>query len=160
MWLSVAVKYAQLSWRIFRANLASALSFPASFFLHVFGGVLFFAGQFFIWTVFFNQFPLVGGWTVYDVALVYSLFLFSLSMVDVFAGGVMDLAKIINLGSFDYYLTFPKPVLWHVAVSKSDIISLGTIVLSLVFFLMSGPISAVRIGLFLFASGFSMILLF
>jgi ABC-2 type transport system permease protein len=160
MWLSVAVKYAKLTWRIFLANLSSAMSFRLSFFLHIVGVVIFFGGQFFIWMIFFKQFPMVGGWTSKDVILVFSLYLFSVSMLDVFAGGVMDLAKIINAGSLDYYLAFPKPVLWHLAVSKSDVISLGSIVLSFVFFLSQGSISILRILLFLVASCLSITLTF
>lgn len=159
MLLSVVVKYAKLSWRIFLANLSSALSFRLSFFLNIFGIVMFFGGQFFIWAIFFNQFPMVGGWTSKDVILVFSLYLFSVSIVDVFAGGVMDLAKIINAGTFDYYLAFPKPVLWHLAVSKSDVTSLGSVVLSFVFFLSSGPVCISRILLFLLASCLSMAML-
>lgn len=160
MLLSVVVKYAALSWRIFLANLSSALSFRLSFLLNVIGVIIFYSGQFFVWTVFFHQFPMVGGWTSKDVILVYALLVFSLSVLDVFAGGIMDFAKIINSGSFDYYLTFPKPILWHVAVSKSDVISIGTIVLSLVFFIISGPFDLFRLLLFLFASCFTIILMF
>ena len=160
MWLSVVVKYIKLSWRIFLANLSSALSFRLSFFLHVFGIVIFFGGQFFVWTIFFNQFPMVGGWTSKDLILVYSLYLFSLSVLDIFVGGVGDLSKIINTGNLDYYVSFPKPILWHIAVSKSDVTSLGSVVLSFVFFLYSSPIALSRILLFLFASCFSMVLLF
>ena len=160
MWLSVVGKYIRLSWHIFVANYYSAVSFRLSFVLHVIGAMAFFGGQFFIWTVFFNQFPMLGGWTSKDVMLVYSLYLFSISVLDVFVGGVMELAKIINAGNLDYYLAFPKPVLWHVAVSKSDVISLGTLVMSLVFFLFSGPLGVMRLALFLIASCFTMVILF
>lgn len=110
MLLFVVVKYTALSWRIFLANMSSAFSFRLSFFLHILGVVIFYSGQFFVWTIFFKQFPMVGGWTSRDVILVYALFVFSLSLLDVFAGGMMDFAEIINAGSFDYYLTLPKPI--------------------------------------------------
>ncbi len=160
MWLSVAVKYIKLSWRIFLANFSSALSFRLSFFLYVLGTVIFFGGQFFIWTIFFNQFPMVGGWTSKDLMLVYSLYLFSLSVLDIFVGGVSDLSKIINAGNLDYYISFPKPILWHVAVSKSDVSSIGSVVLSFLFFLYSSPMDLSKVLLFLFASCFSIVLLF
>lgn len=160
MLLSVAGKYLVLSWRIFCANFYSAISFRLSFFLHIIGVIMYFGGQFFIWTIFFNQFPMVGGWTSKDVILVYSLFVFSVSLLDVFAGGVMDLAKIINAGNLDYFLAFPKPILWHVAVSKSDVVSLGAIALSLSFFILSTPFDPLRILLFLLASCLTIVLLF
>ncbi len=160
MWLSAVAKYARLTWLIFRANLASALSFPFSFILYFFGIMIYFGGQFFLWIVFFNQFPMVGGWTSKDMILVYSLYTFSLAVLDVFAGGVSDLAKIINVGDLDYYLTLPKPVLWHVSVSKADVASAGTLVLSVGFYLFSGPFDITRTLLFLLASGFSIVLLF
>ncbi|MFH1831495.1 MAG: ABC-2 family transporter protein [bacterium] len=160
MLLSVVGKYTKLSWRIFLANLSSALSFRISFFLEIFGGVMFFCGQFFLWTVFFNQFPMVGGWTSKDVILTYSLFLFSYSILEAFAGGIMRLAEIINDGSLDYYLTYPKAILWHISVSRADVIALSTVILGFVFFLASGPIELSKILLFLLASCFSMILMF
>jgi len=159
MWLSVAVKYIKLSWRIFLANFASALSFRVSFILYIAGIVIFYSGQFFLWSIFFNQFPMVGGYTTKDVILAYSLFVFSLSVLDVFMGGIGDLAQIINAGGLDYYLAFPKPILWHVAVSKADISSIGSLFLSLVFFILSCPFDPVRLLLFLLASCFTMVLL-
>lgn len=157
---SVVGKYGALTWRIFLANLSSALSFRLSFLLYIVGIVIYYGGQFFMWVIFFKQFPTVGGWTSKDMMVIYSLYLFSYSMLDVFAGGVTELAKIINEGTLDYYLAFPKPVLWHLAVSRSDVISLGTIVLSFLFFVCSEPITMMRMFTFLLASCFSMILLF
>jgi ABC-2 type transport system permease protein len=160
MLLSVVAKYAKLSWRIFLANLSSALSFRTSFFLYFFGITLYFGGQFFLWAIFFKQFPMLGGWTAQDMILVYSLYIFSLSILDVFAGGVSDIAKIINAGNLDYYLAFPKPVLWHIAISKSDVASLGGVILSLVLFLSTSTLDPLRIALFLLASCICMILIF
>ncbi|KKP35840.1 MAG: hypothetical protein UR26_C0002G0140 [candidate division TM6 bacterium GW2011_GWF2_32_72] len=160
MWLSVAVKYIRISWAMVVANLLSVMSFRLSFLLYIFGIVIFFGAQFFLWIVFFNQFPSVGGWTSKDMMLVYSLYIFSLSVLDVFAGGMGDLARIVNAGNLDYYLALPKPILWHIAVSKADVASVGPVVLSFIIFLFSGPIGWLRILLFLFASCFSMILFF
>jgi len=161
MSLFVVGKYIALTWRIFIANLSSTMSFRLSFLFYLFGIFVYWGGQFFLWTIFFNQFPSVGGWTSKNLISVYSLFLFSLATLDTFAGGVIgDLANIINSGNLDYYLAFPKPVLWHLAVSKSDVTSICTIILSSFFFLYSDSISFVRILMFLLASCFSMTLLF
>ena len=122
--------------------------------------MIFYGGQFFLWNIFFRQFPLVGGWTSHDVMVVYSLYTFSFAVLDVFAGGVTDLAKIINAGGLDYYLVFPKPLLWHIAVSKSDVTSLGTIILSSVCFLTSEPFAIARLLTFFLASCFTILLLF
>lgn len=157
---SVVGKYVVLSWRIFLANLSSALSFRMSFLLSIVGLVVFFSGQFFMWTIFFNQFPSIGGWTSKEFILVYSLYLFSVAILDVFAGGIKDLASDISAGNLDYFLAFPKPILWHLSVSKSDVISISTLALSLCCFLLSGPIDMVRVVTFFCASVFSIILLF
>ncbi len=160
MWLSVVGKYSILSWRIFRANLASAMSFRLSFLFYVIGAMIFHAGQFLVWIMFFKQFPLIGGWTTNDVILANSLFLFSYSVIDAFAGGITELADMITMGGLDYFLGLPKPVLWHVAVSKSDMTSLGTIVLSLGFFVGFTTVTFSKIVLFLCASCLSVILIF
>lgn len=160
MSLSVVGKYIALTWRIFLANLSSALSFRLSFFLYILGVMVYFGGQFFMWIVFFNQFPMIGGWTSKDVVLVFSIYTFSGSILDVFAGGLTDLAKVINSGNLDYYLSFPKPILWHLAVSKSEVETIGAIFLSLGIFLIFGPLHPLRILLFFLASLISMIFIF
>lgn len=160
MSLSTVGNYISLSWRIFLVNLQTAMSFKWSFVLEIIGVIAFYGGQFFLWTTFFKQFPCVGGWTYQDVMLVYSLFLFSFSLMDVFLGGINELAILINTGGLDYFIVFPKPILWHIVVSKSDVISLGVVVQSLTFFFYSGTILWSRTCLFLLASIFCIILLF
>lgn len=160
MLLSVVGKYLILTARIFVANLSSALSFRASFFLHVLGVIIFDGGHFLLWLMFFKQFPSVGGWTISDLSLVSALFILSYALIDVFAGGVTELARLINAGSIDYFLVFPKPILWHIAVSRSDTIALGSIGLGIVFFWYSGEVTLIRTALFALATCFSIILMF
>lgn len=160
MLLSVVGKYFSLTQRIFLANLSSALSFRASFILHVMGSVIFDGGHFLLWLMFFKQFPSVGGWTMNDLSLVSALFVLSYSIIDVFAGGVTELARLINGGSIDYFLVFPKPILWHIAVSRSDTIAIGSLGLGLLFFWYSGDVTLMRTALFALATCFSIILMF
>lgn len=160
MWLSVVGKYLRLSWLIFLSNIASAVSFRISFLIHIIGLSFFYVGNFWLWIIFFKQFSSVGGWGMTNVSLVSALFLFSYSIVDVFAGGVTELARIIASGGLDYFLVFPKPILWHIAVSRSDITSLCSLFLSVGMFCYSGDITLYKTLSFLIASGFSTILFF
>ena len=160
MWLSAVAKYLRLSWYIFLSNIASAVSFRTSFLIHITGITLFHIGNFWLWIIFFKQFTSVDGWGMANLSLVSALFLFSYSVVDVFAGGVTELARIICAGGLDYFLVFPKPVLWHVAVSRSDITSLCSLFLSLGMFWYSGDITLYKTFAFLVASCFSSIIFF
>lgn len=160
MWLSVVAKYLRLTWLIFLANVTSAMSLRVSFLMYMAGATIFYIGNFCLWIIYFNQFPSVGGWQMPDVALISALLLLSYSTIDVFVGGVNDLARIISAGNLDYFLVFPKPVLWHVATSKSDVISISSILLSFGMFLYSGDITLQKIFAFLLAACFSTILYF
>jgi ABC-2 type transport system permease protein len=62
-------------------------------------------------------------------------------IVHVFTGGARELAKAITKGELDYYLVYPKSVLWHVSISKTDISALGDILFGLVLFCFSGTIT-------------------
>ena len=157
---SVVAKYLKLTWRIFLVHVSTALSFRTSFLLNLIGITLFFGGQFFLWIVFYRQFPSLGGWTSQDLCVVYSLYLFSFSLVDTFAGGIMVLARDINAGNLDYYITLPKPILWHIAVSKAEIESIATLLLSASFFITSGKVTIFTFFLFLGTSIFSAFLIF
>lgn len=156
MSLSLAVKtiakYVRLTSYIFRANLRSALSFRFSFILYLIGLSAFVGGQFFIWSIFFSQFPQLGGWSVRDVQTTYSLFIFSYAIINLFFGGILELAETINKGQLDSYLTYPKPLLWHVAVSMADMADVATLALSSIVFLYAAPFSLTRVLLFLLAS--------
>lgn len=160
MWLSVAVKYLRLSWNIFLSNVSSAMSFRVAFLLHITGLSLFYIGNFWLWIIFFKQFSSVNGWGMANVSLVSAIFIFSYSVVDSFAGGVTELARIICSGGLDYFLVFPKPILWHIAVSRSDVTSIFSGILSLGMFWYSGDITLCKTALFLLASCFSAILFF
>src|ERR1700689_1744893 len=102
MWHLVVGKYLKLTGHMFLLNLSSMLSSRASFWLGLVGRIIFDGGQFLLWFMFFKQFPSIGGWTIYDVGLVSGLYMVSFAIIDVFFGGVMDLAKIINSGGLDY----------------------------------------------------------
>ena len=160
MWLSVVAKYLRLSWKIFLANISSAMSFRLSFFLHITGLSFFYIGNFLLWIIFFKQFSSISGWGMSNLALVSALFLFSYSVIDSFAGGITELARIICAGNLDYFLVFPKPVLWHIAVSKSDVTSIFSGFLSLWMFWYSGDITVYKTSVFLLASLFSIIIFF
>lgn len=154
------VKYVRLTFYMFRANLASALSFRFSFVLYIIGVSAFVGGQFFIWSIFFGQFPELGGWTVRDVQTTYALFIFCYAIINLFFGGILELAEAINRGQLDGYLTYPKPILWQVAVSKADMADVATLVLSSVVFLWAAPFSLIRLMLFLLAAGLATPLIF
>lgn len=108
-----------------------------------------------IWYFFFQRFPIVNGWTIDDMMLLWASIPISFGIsVGVFAN-VLGLPAMISQGQLDYYLVMPKPVLLHILVSKIDVFNLGDIVFGVVLVFFTS-FSWYQIGIFflftLFAS--------
>jgi len=152
--------YCTLSWRMTTMNILSAMEYRVTFFLQVIGMFINDIALILIWVIFFAQFPMINGWTLQDSILLMSMVTFIFGIVHVFSGGSRELAKTITQGELDYYLTYPKNVLWHVSISRTDISALGDMLFGLVLFCFSGNISLEKIFLFLTISLFVAFILF
>lgn len=72
-----------------------------------------------MWWVFFARFPEVGGWQLADFMVLHGVLAGGYGLVVVLAGGVRELARTIEEGDLDVFLTQPKPPLLHVVSSKT-----------------------------------------
>lgn len=160
MLLYKAAKYIWLSWQIFLLNVSSAFSFRTSFFMRIFGAITFYVIEFMVWIIFFGQFTSVKGWTIDDMRLLYSVYFLSFGIMDSFLGGAFYIDELVVSSGLDFYLLLPKPPLWHIAVSKTDPVSLATIFLGIVFFLGSAKASFSNFFVFILVSALAAIILF
>lgn len=148
MSLSMVAKYISLTWEMTKSSILSAMEYRVSFLVQVFGMLVNDIALVAIWLIFFQKFPSINGWQFQDTAMLFALTTVNFAIVMIFARGAFELSKTIARGELDYYLSFPKNVLWHASVSKTDISAIGDLLFGLIIFFFSGDISFEKIGLF------------
>ncbi len=148
MSLSTVAKYISLTWEMTKSSILSAMEYRVSFLVQVFGMLVNDIALVAIWLIFFQKFPSINGWQFQDTAMLFALTTVNFAIVMIFARGAFEFSKTIARGELDYYLSFPKNVLWHASVSKTDISAIGDLLFGLIIFFFSGDISLEKIGLF------------
>lgn len=108
---------------------------------------------FFIWWVFFRQFNDVAGWNFNDMIVLMAVGTGGYGLMQICFGGVKNLAKIIQSGDLDPFMTQPKNLLVHVIGSKSLSKGWGHLMTSITLILLGGIttpflISLILIGIF------------
>jgi ABC-2 type transport system permease protein len=146
---STVGKYFKLSFELIKLNLLTAMSFKASFLTQVIGMIVNDVGLFFIWVIYFQKFPAVNGWTLQDTILLYAITTAIFGIVMTCTRGTYELSKIITTGQLDYFLAFPKNILWHISFSKIEVSAIGDFFFGVSFFLFLTPLSLERILLFI-----------
>ncbi len=123
---------------LFVTNLKAALALRGAFWLQA----LFMLGNdliwFTVWWIFFDRFPEVGGWRIADMTALYGVVAGAVGVTVVFGGGVRDLAKKIEEGDLDPFLTQPKHPLLHVVGSRMRASGWGDIACGILFLGLSG----------------------
>lgn len=84
-----------------------------------------------VWYIFFQQFNSVGGWHLQDMVVMIIVGTGGYGFMRVCCGGIRDLSKKILSGDLDPFMTQPKPLLMHVAASRSWARGWGHILTSL-----------------------------
>lgn len=149
---STVVKHLSLTLEITKTNILSAMEYRLSFWMQVIGMVVNDIGLMFVWVIFFQRFPEINGWQFQDTALLFSMSTFMFAIIFIFAGGAFSIARKITQGELDYYLGFPKNILWHCSVSETNISAIGDLIFSIFIFFLSGDITLSKVGLFLLVS--------
>ena len=95
-------------------------------------------GQFFVpFLVFasifllFMRFPNIGGWSLYEVALCYSVIHIAFSLSECFARGLDSFSSLVLKGDFDRILVRPRNTLLQVLGSKFEFTRIGRLTQSI-----------------------------
>lgn len=154
-------RYVSLTWEIVSLNISSAMEYRISFLSQVLGIILNDISHLLIWAIFFGRFQTINGWQIHDMMLMLSVFFTVFGVHGIFGGGLLELAKYIARGELDYFLTFPKNVLWHSVVNRTEIPSIGDFILGIIIFLfLTGPLTFEKILVFILVSLISTAILF
>jgi ABC-2 type transport system permease protein len=82
--------------------------------------------------LFFERFPNIGGWSLYEVALCYSVVHIAFSLSECFARGFDSFSSIIINGDFDRILVRPRNTVLQVLGSKFEFTRIGRLTQSII----------------------------
>lgn len=109
----------------FRNNLHTALEYRFSFFSQIFGMMVNDSLWVTFWVLYFQKFPVLNGWTLEDLLVMWAVITFSFGLAFGLFWNVARLPELIQTGQLDYYLAHPKNVLLHLSVSHIRPVNLG-----------------------------------
>ncbi|MBB6673187.1 ABC transporter permease [Cohnella nanjingensis] len=134
-----------------KANLSSALEYRLSFLL--LAGMMLVNNLMwlFFWSLFFARFPVVQGWELRDVMMLWAISAGGFGWASVLFGNYYRIATIVSSGQLDVYLSQPKPVLLHVLASRMSVMAAGDFLFGLLVYAWAGD-HTIR-GFLLFAAG-------
>lgn len=118
----------------FKLSLAHRMAFLLSIIIIVMKQIL----MLMTWKFFFAKYQYVQGWQFNDMIFMYGLVAFCLGFVDAFFYGLKQLPRYIENNQLDTFLLQPKNVVLNIALSKSDITSLGEALTGILFIFYSG----------------------
>jgi ABC-2 type transport system permease protein len=77
------------------------------------------------WVLYFTRFPVLRGWTVDDVLVLWASLTVSFGLVTGLLANCARIPAMVVQGQLDYYLALPKDPLLHLLISRVQPISLG-----------------------------------
>src|ERR1043166_938687 len=97
-------KYLRFLLAYVKLNLASAMEYRAAFIAQTLGMLLNDFVFFIFWAIYFTRFQDISGWSMRDVALIWSVAAASIGLAVALFGNCTRLATVIVEGQLDYYL--------------------------------------------------------
>lgn len=112
------------------ASIASRMEYRASFLIFLFTILAFYIAQILAIVVIIYRFQSIGGWSMGEMAFLYSLLVLSQGLVSCAMGGLLEFSELIRTGNFDRNLVRPLSPLLQVIANGFDLtgivhISLG-----------------------------------
>ncbi|MGZ4032392.1 MAG: ABC transporter permease [Tumebacillaceae bacterium] len=143
--MSTVAKNLRFMWHCWKLNLAGAMEFRMSFLMTA--GMMFLNNTvwIFFWGVYFTRFPLVNGWEMSDVMLMWAVGAGGFGLSASLFGNAYRIANVVSTGQLDTCLAQPKPVLLHVLVSRMNVSAIGDLVFAVLLFVIYGDKSPMGI---------------
>lgn len=135
-------------WAYFRNNLAAALEYRASTISQIGGMFINDVLWVLFWALYFTKFPVLKGWTLEDVMVLWAAFATSLGLVMGLGYNALRIPQLVAQGQLDYYLALPKDVLLHLLVSQFRLVNFGDVLFGPVLLLVMVDLSPVRLLIF------------
>ncbi len=130
-----------------RHNLMSAMAYRGAFLMQIVGMMLNNAIFLFFWWVLFERIPIIRGWDLQQVLLLFAVVAFGFGLATAVFGNTMRVARIIAQGELDYYLALPVDPLLHLLVSRTTLSAWGDLLFGLGLFLVVIPGAIIKLPL-------------
>lgn len=125
--------------QLLKTSFKQAVAVKSAFCLRVIFMIINNLMMLFAWGALFHQFNTINGWTFYDFMFMTGLCVGSFSIWSLFFRGMgIYMARLIEYGDLDTYLTQPRTALFHISCSISDPSGLGDFITGLLLMTASG----------------------
>lgn len=125
-------------WTCWKLNLAGAMEFRMSFLMTAGMMVVNNFVWIFFWSVYFERFQVVNGWSLQDVMMLWAVSAGGYGVAAVLFGNMSRIAALTANGQLDVYLVQPKPVLLNVLASRMNVSAIGDVAFSVILYLLFG----------------------
>lgn len=137
----MVVSALKFMWYYWKINWQGAMEFRASFLTQIISMMLNNAVWIAFWAIYFTKFPVVNGWELRDILILWGISAGGYGWVVALFGNTLRVAPIIATGQVDFYLTMPKNVLLHMLISRMSFSAWGDYLFSWIMFFIAGGIS-------------------
>jgi ABC-2 type transport system permease protein len=120
--------YVQLTFLQMWMGLKSAWRYRTSFYIETLTMVINDVLLFCVWILFFHKFSSLNGWTIRETQILFAMHATAFAFVILPFGGILDVARNINEGSLDQFLTQPRSSLWRILTSHFRLNVLGDLI--------------------------------
>lgn len=135
-----------------KTNIATALEYRASMLSQVLGMFVNDILWVSFWVLYFTKFPVLKGWALEDVIVLWSTLPLSYGLVTGLLANCVRIPQMVVQGQLDYYLALPKDVLLHMLISDIRPIALGDALFGLILVLTMVKLTVAKLLVFLLVS--------
>jgi len=111
--------YTRLAMAYTRLNLGSQLEYRGAFFSQVIAMFVNDVAWVMFWVFFFRRFPVLHGWGLNDVMLLWAVTASGFGIAFAVMGNALSLAPVIVNGDLDIWMSHPRAVLPHLLLGRS-----------------------------------------
>ncbi|MBP9886999.1 MAG: ABC-2 family transporter protein [Leptospiraceae bacterium] len=130
--------------RIATASIKSRMEYRASFLIFLFTLLTFYAAQISTIGIVITRFKTIGGWSMGEMAFLYSLLILSQGIVTFIFSGILEFSNHVREGTFDRFLVRPLHPLLQVIMGGFEITGFAHIILGFLTFFMANSLIEVH----------------
>ena len=124
-WFARLRNYASLVAAYTRLNLNAQLEYRAAFVSQVIAMFINDGVWVAFWALFFTRFPVVKGWTIYDVITIWAITAAGFGLAHAVFGNALELAGLIAQGQLDVWMLYPRALLSHLLLGRMNATAWG-----------------------------------
>lgn len=138
MFLWAVAKYVRLTWEIKKIIILSEMEYRIAFLTQVILGGAATAAYVYVWVLFFQRVSSVSSWNLTDSLVLMAIAWHAESLLGIFCAGIYKIARMVTMGRLEYFILMPHNILWHIAVSRTSVHSIGEIPIGWCMFYLAG----------------------